>query len=92
MPGTRTREHQAARLQAIRLRFCIATHLEDRGLATPAAIGAAVGMPAAEVAGLLRRKQWRDGDLAALRAVADRLGLEVPLDGLDPVARTGRGS
>jgi hypothetical protein len=34
---------QAERLMAIRLRYTINTHLEDQGITTPAAIGAAVG-------------------------------------------------
>jgi hypothetical protein len=53
---------------------------------TPAGLAQATGLPAAEAAGLLRRKQWREGDLAALRAVADRLGLAVRLESLDPGA------
>jgi hypothetical protein len=57
---------------------------------TPAAIGAATGLPASEAVSLLTRKQWREGDPAALRAVADRLGLDVPLEELDPPAREGR--
>ena len=62
MPGSVRRDHQAARLQAIRRRFCSNTHLEDQGISTPAAIG----------------------------AVAKRLGLEVPLEGLNPAAGTGK--
>jgi hypothetical protein len=68
---------QAERLMAIRLRYTINTHLEDQGITAPAAIGAAVGLPAAEVVGLLTRRQWRAGDVVALQALADRLGLEV---------------
>ena len=75
MPGTTKQDHQTERLQAIRLRYAINTHLEDQGLATPAAIGAATGLPAAEAVRLLSRQQWREGDIAALHAVADRLGL-----------------
>jgi hypothetical protein len=73
---------QAERLMAIRLRYTINTHLEDQGVATSAAIGAATGLPPAEAVRLLTRRQWRDGDLAALQAVADHLGLVVRLDGL----------
>ncbi len=80
------RERRADRLMAIRLRYAINTHLDDRGLATPAQIGAAVGLPPAEAVRLLTRRQWREGDVAALRAVAARLGLEVPLEGLEPSA------
>ncbi|MFC7478119.1 hypothetical protein ACFQS7_27485 [Dankookia sp. GCM10030260] len=68
---------QAERLIAIRLRYTINSHLEDQAVTTPAAIGAATGLPAAEAVGLLTRRQWRAGDVAALRAVADRLGLQV---------------
>ena len=92
MPGTTRNEHQAERLIAIRLRNSINTPHEDQGIRTPAAIGAATGLPAAEAVRLLTRRQWRDGDVAALRAVADRLGLDVPLDGLDPAAGKGRGA
>ncbi len=70
---------QAERLAAIRLRYTINTHLEDQGVTRPTAIGAAVGLPAAEAVSLLTRRQWRAGDVAALRAVAARLGLRVAL-------------
>ena len=70
---------QAERLAAIRLRYAINTHLEDQGVIEPAAVGAAVGMPAAEAVSLLTRRQWRLGDVAALRAMAARLELDVAL-------------
>ena len=77
MPDHEKRAEQARRraegLAAIRLRYCINTHLDEQGIATPAGLARATGLPAAEAAGLLRRKQWREGDLAALRALADRL-------------------
>ena len=82
---------QAERLAAIRLRYTINTHLEDRGVTRPAAIGAAVGLPAAEAVGLLTRRQWRAGDVAALQAAAVRLGLQVALPELG-LAATGLGS
>jgi hypothetical protein len=72
---------QAERLAAIRLRYIINIHLEDRGLTTPAVIGVAVSLPAAEAMSLLIRRQWREGDVVALCAVADRLGLQMPLEG-----------
>ena len=81
---------RAERLAAIRLRYRINTRLDEQGIATPAGLAQATGLPAAEAAGLLRRKQWREGDLAALRALADRLGLAVPLEGLDPATGKGR--
>jgi hypothetical protein len=72
---------QADRLIAIRLRYSINTHLDDQGITTPSDIARAVGLPAAEAVRLLTRRQWRDGDIAALRMVADRLGLKVDLEG-----------
>jgi hypothetical protein len=81
---------QVERLQAIRLRYSINTHLEDRGITTPAAISAAAGLPAAEAIRLLTRRQWREGDVAALKAIADQLGLDVPLEGLGMPMQEGR--
>jgi hypothetical protein len=72
------RARQADRLTTIRLRMAIGRELEDRGITTPAAIGAALGMPAAEATSLLTRHQWREGDVALLRAAAARLGVQVP--------------
>ena len=66
------------RLATIRLRMLIFRELEDRGITTPAAIGAALGMPPAEAAKLLRGHQWREGDVALLQAAAARLGVQVP--------------
>jgi hypothetical protein len=43
---------------------------------TPAAIGAALGMPPAEATSLLTRHQWREGDVARLEAAAARLGVQ----------------
>ncbi len=77
---------QAERLAAIRLRYTINIHLEDQGVTKPTAIGAAVGLPAAEAVSLLTRRQWRAGDVAVLRAVAARLRLEVALPELGPAA------
>jgi hypothetical protein len=90
MPGTTKQDHQAERLQAIRLRYSINTHLEDQGVATPAAIGAATGLPASEAVRLLTRRQWREGDVAALKAIANRLGLAVQLKGLGLPMQEGR--
>jgi hypothetical protein len=81
MPDTEKRTDQARRkaerLICIRLRYAINTHLEDRGLTTPAGdrrrswiAGGRGGQP-------LTCRQWREGDVAA------RLGLDVPLEGLD---------
>jgi hypothetical protein len=90
--GMRDPTRQAERLMAIRLRYTINIHLEDQGITTPAAIGAAAGLPPAEAVRLLTRRQWRAGDLAALQAVAARLGLHVVPPDTDLLwgkARTG---
>src|SRR3954447_8818004 len=50
----------------IRLRYMISTRPEDLGVTAPAVIGVAVG--------LLTRRQWRAGEVAALQAVAEQLG------------------
>ena len=69
---------QADRLTTIRLRMAIGHELDARSITTPAAIGEALGMPAAEATSLLTRRQWREGDVARLKAAAARLGLQVP--------------
>jgi hypothetical protein len=95
MPDTTVATADAARrkaeqLAAIRLRYSINTHLDDRGVAAPADVAAATGLPASEAVGLLGRKRWREGDVAVLRAVAARLGLDVaPAGGLEPPAGDG---
>jgi hypothetical protein len=70
------------------LRMAIGRELDERGIADPAAIGAALGLPAAEAAKLLTRHQWREGDVALLTAAAARLG--VPAQGA-PRAAAGDG-
>src|SRR5215218_4440268 len=76
------RARQEDRLTTIRLRMAIGRELEDRGITTPAALGEALGMPAAEATKLVTGRQWREGDVARLEAAAARLGVQVP--GLDP--------
>jgi hypothetical protein len=49
--------------------------LEDRDITTPAEIGAALSMPAAEATSLLTRSQRREGDMARLEAAVVRLGV-----------------
>jgi hypothetical protein len=71
------RIRQEDRLKSIRLQMTIGRHLDDREITTPAAIGEALGMPAAEATKLLARSQWREGDVALLEAVAARLGVSV---------------
>ena len=68
---------QEDRLKTIRLRMAIDRALDDREITDPAAIGEALGMPAAEANKLLTRHQWREGDVALLQAAAARLGLSV---------------
>ena len=67
------RARQEDRLAALRLRMAIGRELDERGIAAPAAIGAALGMPAAEATSLLTRHQWREGDVAQLEAATARL-------------------
>jgi hypothetical protein len=74
---------QADRLIAIRLRYTINAYLDDQGITAPLDIVRAVGLPAAEAVRLLNRRQWREGDVTALQAIASRLGLQIPLEGLD---------
>jgi hypothetical protein len=68
---------QEDRLASIRLRMAIGHELDDRGITTPAEIGVALGLPAAEAVKLMTRHQWREGDVALLEAAAARLGLSV---------------
>ena len=72
------RLRQEDRLASIRLRMAIGRELDDRNITTPAAIGEALGMSAAEAASLLTRHQWREGDVARLEAAAAQLGVRVP--------------
>jgi hypothetical protein len=72
------RARQTDRLIMIRLRMAIRQELADQGIIKPAAIGVALGMPAAEATSLLTRRQWREGDVARLEAAAARLGVQVP--------------
>jgi hypothetical protein len=67
----------AARLRSIRLQMAIYRALDEQDITAPADVGAALGLPAAEAATLLRRKHLHEGDLAQLEAAALRLGLRV---------------
>ena len=75
------------RLAALRLRMAIGRELDEREITDPAAIGAALGMPAAEATKLLTRHQWREGDVTLLAAAAARLGL--PTSGASARGRGG---
>src|SRR6478752_1277283 len=70
------RIRQEDRLASIRLRMAIGHELDERGITTPAAIGEALGMLAAEAVKLLTRRQWRKGDVALLQAAAARLEVQ----------------
>lgn len=72
------RRRTADQLKTIRLRMAIGRELDDRGVTTPAGIGAALGVPPAEAMSLLTRKQWREGDVALLKVLAAQLGVKVP--------------
>jgi hypothetical protein len=78
MSAEERRIRQADRLASIRLRMAIGRELDERDITTPAAIGEALGMPAAEATKLLRGRQWREGGVARLEAAAARLGVRVP--------------
>jgi hypothetical protein len=72
------RAREADRLTTICLPMAIGRKLEERDITTPAAIGAALGMPGVVAIRLLIRHQWREGDVALLQVVAARLGVQVP--------------
>ena len=63
------------RLSALRLRMAIGRELDEREISDPAAVGAALGMQAAEATKLLNTHRWREGDVTLLAAAAARLGL-----------------
>ncbi len=89
--GERRARHED-RLAALRSRMAIGRKLDERGIAGPAAMGAALGLPAAEAAKLLARHQWREGDVALLAAAAARLGVPVqgaPKDAAGEEGNTG---
>ena len=66
------RARHADRLTTIRPADDDRPGTEDRGITTPAAIGAALGMPTAEATKLLTRHLWQEGDVALLQAAAAR--------------------
>jgi len=72
------RQRREDRITTIRLRMMIHRYLDEHDITTPAAIGEALGMPAAEATKLMTRRQWREGDVALLETVAARLGLKSP--------------
>jgi hypothetical protein len=72
------------RRSVLRLRIAIVQVLHSQGLFAPAEIGEALGLLAGDVVMLLDRAISKDGDIAALQAVAIRLGLKLPLPPLVP--------
>jgi hypothetical protein len=72
------RARQADQLMRIRHQVVIGRDLDERGITTPAEVGEALGMVPAEAMALLSRHQWREGDVALLKAAAARLRLQVP--------------
>ena len=75
LPAEERRRRWEERLAALRLRMAIGRELDERGIAEPAAVGAALGMTTAEASKLLNTHRWREGDVALLGAAAARLGL-----------------
>jgi hypothetical protein len=72
------RAREADQLAPMRLRMAINYELDKRGITTPKAIDAALGMPRAEAVGLLTRQYLREGNVALLEALAARLGVQAP--------------
>jgi len=84
------RAQREERRKVIYLRMTIWHELDKCGITTPAEIGVALGMPAAEAVTLLNRHQWCEGDVAQLEAAVARLGVQVrvpePWRGWDDMA------
>ena len=55
--------------------MAISQQLDNRRILSPDAIGEVLGMEMAAAHGLLKRRQWREGDVALLEAAAVRLGV-----------------
>src|SRR5918998_1268319 len=87
------RRRREERPAALRLRMAIGRELDERGIAEPAAVGAALGLPAAEATKLLNRHRWREGDVALLTAAAARtVRAGTPGGGSGPPPQRGPGS
>jgi hypothetical protein len=77
------RPREADRRKMAQLRMMIWQALDDQGITnTPVDLGAAFRMPGTAAFRLMTGRQWREGEVAMLEAVAVRLGLQVPW--LDP--------
>ena len=77
LSAAEAKARKAARLISLRLQMMIYRGLDERDITTPAEIGAALGLPAAEASALLARKHLREGDLERLQAAAARLNVHV---------------
>ena len=75
LSAAEAKARKAARLASIRLQMAIYRALDERDITTPAAIGAALGLPPVEATALLARKHLHEGDLERLEAAAARLGV-----------------
>jgi hypothetical protein len=77
------RSREADRRKRVQLRMMIWQALDDQGTTnTPVNLGAAFSMLETAAFELMTGRQWREGDMAMLEAVAVRLELQVPW--LDP--------
>src|SRR5690348_14529599 len=96
MPGTAKTAHQAERLLAIRLRYCINTHRNAQRITALPDIARAVGLPPAEAELFGRRRRggqepWpppRGGD-HAVGGIAATTGLGVTPRGVCAAVRVG---
>ena len=72
------RTRRADQLVPLRIRMEINYELDKRGITTPKALSATLGMPRDEAVSLLTRKYLREGDVALLETLAARLGVQAP--------------
>jgi hypothetical protein len=61
----------------------VGAELDQRGITTRVAIGAALDMPAAKAMKLLTRRRRRNGDVALLQTAVARLMLMLPEGPID---------
>lgn len=73
--GKALQDRRDEHLAAIGLQFAINSELHTQGSTALADLATAVGLPEIEVRKLLQRHLWREGDVAVLRRLAERLGL-----------------
>ena len=75
LPVEELRRRERERIEALRLREIIGRELDERGIADPTELAAVFGLSPTDADRLPRRNQWREGDLALLRAAAASPGL-----------------